>query len=517
MSRGISGKMLAAIKSLYSDARIAVKVSGHVGDSMSTSSGVRQGCPLSPTLFGIYIDALESWLRQQVPGAGVPLTTPRGVTRLLAALIYADDIVLMDSTPANLQRLLDSLAAFCTACGLDISRSKTKVMQFLPPRQCSQPQHTFNIGAHTLEVVDSYKYLGVHFHSSGNPAAYMTVALRSLDCSYARMRRQYCGMACGSNLQLQLRFFDALVTSSALSGAELCGVHSSTGRQRKKFASRYVKHLKQLCGLPRSTPTETFLLELGWLSLPDRWLQSCIRFWNQLLALPADDLYRDVLFDSASTGIGFAKHMQQACNASGSTLNLCILPPGGGGGLAAAPLDILQLRRLDSSAIMQQRHAQQEQRLEAAALDPRTCPSKGAATCKYLRWFRRSNAQRQAQGRYSSSLLSLPASARKINLVLRFRLGCLRQLPVVQGRHDNVPREQRFCRHCPCHVGDEKHLIFDCPAFNFLREHHARLFEGRQTVRGFMNQDSQKGVLHFICDCLDHDLLLASLVGAVAP
>ncbi len=157
-------------------------------------------------------------------------------------------------------------------------------------------------------------------------------------------------------------------------------------------------------------------------------------------------LYRDVLFDSASTGIGFAKHMQQACNASGNTLDLCILPSSGGGGLAAAPLDILQLRCLDSSAIMQQRHEKQEQRLEAAALDPCTCLSKGAATCKYLRWFRRSNPQ----GQYSSSLLSLPASARNINLILCFRLGCLRQLPVVQGRHDNIPREQRFCRPLPC-------------------------------------------------------------------
>ncbi len=124
-------------------------------------------------------------------------------------------------------------AAFCAACGLDISRSKTKSMQCSPPRQCSQPRHTFNIGVHTLEVVYSYKYLGVHFHSSGKPAAYMTVALRSPDCSYACMRRQYCGMACSSNLQLQLRFFDALVTSSGLLGAELWGVHSSTGRQRK--------------------------------------------------------------------------------------------------------------------------------------------------------------------------------------------------------------------------------------------------------------------------------------------
>lgn len=131
--------------------------------------------------------------------AEVPLTTTRSVTRLLAALCYADDIVLMDSKSANLQRLLDSLVASCAACGLEISRSKPRVMQFLPPRQCNQPRHTSNIGAHTLQVVESYKYLEVHFHCSGNPAAYMTVALRNLDCSYDRMQRQHCGMACGSN------------------------------------------------------------------------------------------------------------------------------------------------------------------------------------------------------------------------------------------------------------------------------------------------------------------------------
>ncbi len=60
--------------------------------------------------------------------------------------------------------------------------------------------------------------------------------------------------------------------------------------------------------------------------------------------------------------------MEQACSASGSTMKLCILPRGGGGGLEAAPLV--------SPAIIQLRHGPQEQRLEAAALDPRTCPFK---------------------------------------------------------------------------------------------------------------------------------------------
>ena len=86
-------------------------------------------------LYGIYIDALERWSWEQAPGAGVAMDTPCGVARLLAALIYADDIALFDSEPATLQRLLDSLASFCAACDLDISLSKTKVMHFQPPRR----------------------------------------------------------------------------------------------------------------------------------------------------------------------------------------------------------------------------------------------------------------------------------------------------------------------------------------------------------------------------------------------
>ncbi len=219
-------------------------------------------------------------------------------------------------------------------------------------------QHTFTLGVRTLDNVDTYKYLGVH--SSGNPKHYMAAARRNLDHSYARMRRQHCGMACGSNLQLQLRMFDALVTSGAMFGGELWGLRRGMLVEQNKTASRYVKHLKQLAGLPTSTHTESFLLELRRLSLPARWLQCGVRFWNQLLALPVDDLYRDVLFDSASNGFGFAHHLQRACRAVGYALDL----------------GALQLRRLECSANMQLRQEQQE---VAADVDPRTCPSRGAA------------------------------------------------------------------------------------------------------------------------------------------
>ena len=108
---------------------------------------------------------------------------------------------------------------------MDISLPNTKVMQFLPrPRSRSRSapsQHHFNLNTVTLENVDSYKYLGVIFKSTGNPAHYMPAARHKITASYHAMRLNYCGLACGTNARLQLSFFAATVTSTT-EGAAIC-------------------------------------------------------------------------------------------------------------------------------------------------------------------------------------------------------------------------------------------------------------------------------------------------------
>ena len=52
--------------------------------------GVKQGCHLSPTLFGIYIDKLERCLEE----AGCAGTILDGIVIIL--LLYVDDIILME-------------------------------------------------------------------------------------------------------------------------------------------------------------------------------------------------------------------------------------------------------------------------------------------------------------------------------------------------------------------------------------------------------------------------------------
>ncbi len=108
-------------------------------------------------------------------------------------------------------------------------------------------------------------------------------------------------MACGNNIQLQLGFFDTYVTSSATLWGELWGVHPRSAGKRRKTAARCAKYMENFPGLGCKTPTEMFMLELGWPFLDNCWQQGALRFWNQLLALPEDDPRGYRLYDMLVT------------------------------------------------------------------------------------------------------------------------------------------------------------------------------------------------------------------------
>ena len=54
--------MLAASQSLYASGTLFIKVGGTAGRPQVQQMRVRQGCPLSPTLFGLFFDGLHEHL-----------------------------------------------------------------------------------------------------------------------------------------------------------------------------------------------------------------------------------------------------------------------------------------------------------------------------------------------------------------------------------------------------------------------------------------------------------------------
>ena len=103
---------------------------------------------------------------------------------------------------------------------------------------------------------------------------------------------------------------------------------------------------------------------------------------------------------------------------------------------------------------------------------PRTCPSLNAKLCTYATWFVR-RAEKHAR-----SLLDLPVSRRCMQRFLRFRMGC-HGPPRDVAAWAGIPRLQSFCNMCQHRtIGDEKHLVFECPALQDLRDKRPHLFEG---------------------------------------
>ena len=136
---------------------------------------------------------------------------------------------------------------------------------------------------------------------------------------------------------------------------------------------------------------------------------------------------------------------------------------------------------------------------ETLDICPGTCPTRDSRMCTYKNWFARP-AIRNAR-----SLLDLPLYMRCMHRFLRFRMGC-HKLPRDTGCLLGVPRQDTICMMCQQGVlGDEKHLVFKCPALQELRDRKKNLFQaphGDARIL-FIWQDDIIGGARFIDACLE--------------
>ena len=225
--------------------------------------GVKQGCPLSPTLFGLYVDGLEKYLLET---ADIDAPTLRGV--LVPLLFYADDLIMMSTTAAGLQKQLEALASFCDQRRLTVKLSKTKVMVFEP--RCDVADFVLN-GA-VVERGESYKYLGFVFHATKNMSVGTSFLVAAARKAMFAMRRR-CAEVGIRDPALQCKLFDTLVLPILSYGVEVWGVKPSLGEAAEALHRSF---LKSLLGIRKSTSNEIVLAELGRYPLQ-------IRFWQQIL------------------------------------------------------------------------------------------------------------------------------------------------------------------------------------------------------------------------------------------
>ena len=222
---GVSPCMFAAIQSIYSSGPLAMKINGIAGQPAVQRMGVRQGCPLSPTLFGIFFDGLHDHLHACAPSCGVQLKSGRWVS----SLVYADDVALLSFTSQGLQQLIDGMHGFCTSMGLTISPTKTDVVVFngADAQVNNGVQSSWHVAGQQLPVSCSFKYLGLTFHESGSMAFALARLLQNGQGARSRLTAKYRELCCDKSFPMMRRPFDAVVKPTVSYGSEIWGTFSA--------------------------------------------------------------------------------------------------------------------------------------------------------------------------------------------------------------------------------------------------------------------------------------------------
>ena len=158
-AKGITGDILKCIQSIYAKDEACVLTGEGLTGSFRCTTGVKQGCPASPLLFGLYLYKIEALLRGSRDANEGPIL----MQTMVAILLFADGIAMFSHSAQALQAQLDILHKFCQDKGLNVDVNKTKVVVF-EGRKSDSP--VFLYDGDVIEQVQVFNYLGLCFHAT---------------------------------------------------------------------------------------------------------------------------------------------------------------------------------------------------------------------------------------------------------------------------------------------------------------------------------------------------------------
>uniref|UniRef100_A0A3B3CST2 Reverse transcriptase domain-containing protein n=1 Tax=Oryzias melastigma TaxID=30732 RepID=A0A3B3CST2_ORYME len=137
------------IKILYHNPNASVRTDKQTSSRFFLGRGTRQGCPLSPSLFAIFIEPLAAAIRQNENIKGVK--TKHGNHKIS---LYADDILLFLNKSCSISETITIINKFSSISEYSINWNKSVLLSLN-----SNAEQSLSIPVKSGNI----KYLGVHF------------------------------------------------------------------------------------------------------------------------------------------------------------------------------------------------------------------------------------------------------------------------------------------------------------------------------------------------------------------
>ena len=267
LNSGFSSKLVYLIQDMYSRLQVCISLPNGISVPFQSLVGLKHGFNLSPLLFNIFINDLPNIIDKC--NGDPPMLDGMKVS----CLLYADDLVLLSKSKEALQNSIDALYNFTKDWFLDINKTKTKCLIFSRGRK-SESNCNFRLGETTLQICNSYCYLGILFSRSGSfKEASKALNGKASGAMFSLIRNLYNHRSVSINLMLDL--FDKMVVPIAQYGCEVWGSNYIPQNSKNNIffdqaiLSKHItetlqyRYMKLLLSVPRQTSNWAVSTETG--------------------------------------------------------------------------------------------------------------------------------------------------------------------------------------------------------------------------------------------------------------
>lgn len=111
------------IKILYNNISSRILINGNLTNDVRIERGVRQGCPLSPLLYVLFIEPLAGYIAASPRIRGFPIPGTGG--KVVKFLQYADDATCVATSAFDIKGFLSAFEIFQRATGASVNLAKS--------------------------------------------------------------------------------------------------------------------------------------------------------------------------------------------------------------------------------------------------------------------------------------------------------------------------------------------------------------------------------------------------------
>ncbi|KAL0195112.1 hypothetical protein M9458_008684, partial [Cirrhinus mrigala] len=331
---GCPPKLLKLIISFHENMAGTVQYGESSSDPFPIRCGVKQGCVLAPTLFGMFFSLLLRYafcnsedgifLHTRSDGNLFNLARLRAKTKvrriLIREMLFADDAALAAHTEGALQRLITCFADACTEFGLAISLKKTNILA-----QDVSTTPAITIGDHTLEVVENFTYLGSTICSNLSLDTELNIRIGKAATAMARLVKRVWDNTL-LTLKTKLKVYQVCVLSTLLYGSEAWTLYSRQEQRLNAFHMRCLRRLLSITWQDHIT-NRAILSQAAMPSMFTILTQRRLRWLGHLCRMddgriPKDVLYGELAIGTRPTGRPILRY-KDACKRDLKACGIC--------------------------------------------------------------------------------------------------------------------------------------------------------------------------------------------------